>query len=65
VNCSRRDLAAIIPALAAATAFADGDRMVTSRIYQYADLPAKPNGQNTGRNVFDVPHIPGSISTCT
>ena len=50
---SRRDLARILPTLAALAAGAEENRMVTSKVFHYKDLPVKPNGRNTGRNVFD------------
>ena len=54
VNCTRRDLGLLLPALAAASAAqAQDKKMTTSRIFKYEDLPAKHNGQNTGRAVFD------------
>jgi len=54
VNFTRRRLGLLVPALAAAsTARAQDKKMVTSKVFKYEDLPAKPNGQNTGRAVFN------------
>ena len=50
---SRRDLSLLLPALAAATATAQDKKMLTSRTFKFEDLPAKPNGKNTGRAVFN------------
>ncbi len=50
---TRRDLASLIPVLIAGSAAAQDQRMTTSKIFKYEDLPAKANGQNTARNVFD------------
>ena len=55
MKLSRRDLTLLLPALAAAqTKQAPADKPVLStRIYQFADLPVKANGENQGRAVFD------------
>lgn len=53
---SRRDLSLLLPALAAVanTASAQEKKMpLPSKIYNYADLPVKVNGDNKSRAVFD------------
>ena len=47
---TRRDLALLAPALAAAQT---GRPALTSKVYKYEDLPVKPNGANEGRSVLD------------
>jgi uncharacterized cupin superfamily protein len=55
VNFSRRDLGLVLAAAAAAEAQEKPDkRMLTSKVFQYEDLPAKPNGANTGRAVLNA-----------
>jgi quercetin dioxygenase-like cupin family protein len=55
----RRDLALLAPAVAAAQTqtapkkVAAPKPMLTSKVYKFEDLPAKPNGENVGRAVFD------------
>ncbi len=54
MRLTRRELAALAPALAAAqqqTAQQRGD--LPSRCYIYEDLPVKKNGENESRAVFD------------
>jgi hypothetical protein len=60
VKYSRRDLAVLLPALAAAaqgqgknTAKTDDKQLVDSQVYRYGELPVKTNGQNQARQVFD------------
>ena len=48
MKLSRRDLAALVPALAAAQSAA-----LPSRAYRFEDLPVKVNGQNRSRDVFN------------
>src|SRR5207245_10675941 len=49
-----RDLGMLIPALAAAPiATAQDKKMTTSKIFKYEDMPKKPNGANTRRDVLD------------
>ena len=53
---SRRDLAALLPALAAAQSAAPQakDKLtLVSKAYRYEDLPEKVNGQNRSRDVFN------------
>jgi quercetin dioxygenase-like cupin family protein len=53
VNYSRRDLALLLPALAAATAEAQQDSQVLpARAYKYEDLPVKVNKTSRGRAVL-------------
>jgi quercetin dioxygenase-like cupin family protein len=57
MKLSRRDLSALLPALAAATASAqvasDDKKMLSPRTWRYEDLPVKVTGLNKGRAVFD------------
>ena len=56
MKLTRRDLALLAPAVAAAQTQpkqATPKPMLTSRVYKFEDLPAKPNGENVGRAVFD------------
>jgi len=56
MKLTRRDLALLAPAVAAAQTQpkqAAPKPMLTSRVYKFEDLPAKPNGENVGRAVFD------------
>jgi len=54
LNYTRRDLGLLLPALAAASAArAQDKKMLACQIFKYEDLPAKPNGLNTGRAVFN------------
>jgi mannose-6-phosphate isomerase-like protein (cupin superfamily) len=57
MKLSRRDLAFLAPAVAAAQTqpkqAAAPKPMLTSKVYKFEDLPAKPNGENVGRAVFD------------
>jgi quercetin dioxygenase-like cupin family protein len=58
MKLSRRDLSALLPALAAARSSAQepagkANKMLTSKTFRYEDLPVKVNGQNKGRAVFD------------
>ena len=51
---SRRQLAALLPALAAAqTAEKKSKPMLASKPYKYEELPMKVNGENSSRAVFD------------
>ena len=60
MKLSRRDLAALVPALAAAQAAApqspaapQKDAPLPSKAYRFEDLPVKVNGQNQSRAVFN------------
>ena len=60
MKLSRRDLGCLLPALAAAqNANTQDKNMTTSKIFKYEDLPAKLNGANTGRSVFDAANHAG------
>ena len=53
---SRRDLAALLPALAAAQSAAPQAKdkpTLASKAYRYEDLPEKETGQNRSRDVFN------------
>ena len=49
---SRRQLNLLLPALAAASASAE-DKILTSNVYAFEDLPVKQSGKNRQRAVFD------------
>ena len=59
MTLSRRDLAALVPALAAAQSAtpqapqAKDKPTLASRAYRFDDLPVKVNGQNRSRDVFN------------
>ena len=54
MNYSRRDLAILLPALAAAKAHAQEDgKMLPARVYKYEDLPVKVNKTSRGRAVLN------------
>jgi mannose-6-phosphate isomerase-like protein (cupin superfamily) len=54
MKVSRRQLAGLLPALAAAqTQEKKAKPVLASKAYKYEDLPVKPNGENNGRAVFD------------
>jgi mannose-6-phosphate isomerase-like protein (cupin superfamily) len=56
MKLSRRDLSALLPALAAAqSAMAQSKEKPTlaSKAYRFEDLPEKVNGQNKSRDVFN------------
>jgi mannose-6-phosphate isomerase-like protein (cupin superfamily) len=57
MKLTRRDLTLLAPALAAAQTAppkqAAPKPKLTSKVYQFEDLPVKPNGENVGRAVFD------------
>ena len=56
MKLSRRDLSALLPALAAAqSAMAQSKEKPTlaSKAYRFEDLPEKVNGQNRSRDVFN------------
>jgi quercetin dioxygenase-like cupin family protein len=57
MKLSRRDLSALLPALAAASASAqvakDDKKMLSPKTWRYEDLPVKVTGLNKGRAVFD------------
>jgi len=54
VNYSRRDLALLLPALAAASAQAQQNRpILPARVYKYEDLPVKVNKTNRSRAVLN------------
>ena len=52
MTCSRRDLAILLPAIAAAQEKAVKPKLA-SKVYVYEDLPVKENGQNKGRAVLN------------
>jgi len=55
MEISRRDLGLLLPALAATAAAQEPDKkMLTCKVFKYEDLPAKPNGTNTGRAVLNA-----------
>jgi quercetin dioxygenase-like cupin family protein len=56
MKLSRRDLAALVPALAAAQSAAPPAKdkaALPSKAYPFQDLPVKVNGQNRSRDVFN------------
>jgi len=53
MDCSRRDLALLLPAVAAAQENTPSKPMLPSRTYRYEDLAVKENGQNKGRAVLN------------
>jgi quercetin dioxygenase-like cupin family protein len=56
MKLSRRNLAALLPALAAAQMAPDPSKdkpALPSKAYRFEDLPEKVNGQNRSRAVFD------------
>uniref|UniRef100_Q01XA6 Cupin 2, conserved barrel domain protein n=1 Tax=Solibacter usitatus (strain Ellin6076) TaxID=234267 RepID=Q01XA6_SOLUE len=54
MKLSRRQMAGLLPALAAAqTAEKKAKPVLTSKTYLYEDMPVKPNGTNATRAVFD------------
>lgn len=54
MNYSRRDLALLLPALAAANAHAqENGQILPSRVYKYEDLPVKVNKTSRGRAVLN------------
>jgi mannose-6-phosphate isomerase-like protein (cupin superfamily) len=56
MSMSRRDLSLLLPALAAAQnagAQSKEKPVLPAKVYEYADLPVKMNGENQGRAVFD------------
>src|SRR3954452_10664657 len=54
MKVSRRELAGLLPVLAAAqTTEKKGKPVLTSKAYNYGDLPVKVNGENRQRAVFD------------
>jgi quercetin dioxygenase-like cupin family protein len=59
VKYSRRDIALLLPALAAAkgqdqsSAKKEDKKLIESRVYRYGDLPVTTNGPNQSRQVFD------------
>lgn len=57
MKLTRRDLALLAPAMATAQTApkkqAAPKPVLTSKVYKFEDLPAKPNGENVGRAVFD------------
>src|SRR5260370_23363846 len=56
MTLSRRNLAALLPALAAAQSAgpeAKDKPTLASKAYRYEDLPEKVNGQNRSRDVFN------------
>jgi mannose-6-phosphate isomerase-like protein (cupin superfamily) len=62
MKLTRRDLALLAPAVAAAQSQtkepapkkqAAPKPVLSSKVYKFEDLPVKPNGENVGRAVFD------------
>jgi quercetin dioxygenase-like cupin family protein len=55
MKISRRDIATLLPALAALASAQEPDnkKMLKPKTWRYEDLPVKQNGQNKGRAVFD------------
>src|SRR5450755_1760648 len=56
MKLSRRDLAALFPALAAAQTAApqsNAKPTLASKAYRFEDLPVKVNGENRSRDVFN------------
>ncbi|MCU1233497.1 MAG: Cupin 2, conserved barrel domain protein [Candidatus Solibacter sp.] len=54
MKISRRQLAGLVPALAAAQTAANKERVVlASKTYKYEDMAVKQNGENNQRAVFD------------
>jgi len=51
MNYSRRDLAMLLPALAA-TAAAEESKTLPSKAFKYDELPVKASGQNNSRQVL-------------
>ena len=51
MECSRRGIALLLPALAAAQE--KRPETLQSKVYEYEDLPVKANGQNKGRAVLN------------
>ena len=52
MNCSRRDLAGLLPLIAMTTAQAEKPAL-PSAAYRFEDLPVRENGPNRSRAVFD------------
>jgi quercetin dioxygenase-like cupin family protein len=52
MNCSRRDLALLVPAVAAAQEKAEKPKLA-SKPYLYEEMPVKENGQNRQRAVLN------------
>ena len=50
---SRRDLALLLPAVAAAQTQPASKSPLPSKCYTYEDLPVKKNGENASRDVFN------------
>ncbi|HLH16193.1 MAG TPA: cupin domain-containing protein [Bryobacteraceae bacterium] len=54
MECSRRDLVVLLPALAAAQEKPEKKpEVLQSKVYEYEDLPVKANGQNKSRAVLN------------
>ena len=53
MNPSRRDLALLLPVLAAANLSAQEKKMLPTKAFKYEDLPVKVNGQNKSRAVMN------------
>jgi quercetin dioxygenase-like cupin family protein len=51
MNCSRRDLALLLPVVAGAQE--KKPQALDSKVYKYEDLPVKENGRNKGRAVLN------------
>jgi len=52
MTLSRRDLATLLPVLAAADAAAQTSSKLTSHVYKFEDLPVRTNGQNQSRAIL-------------
>jgi len=53
MNCTRRDLGFLLPALAAATVASAQTHALPSKTYAFDDLPVRNNGANKSRAVLD------------
>ena|SRR5947207_1276653 len=53
MKLSRREMAGLLPALAAAQTTAKEKPTLPSKAYKFEDLPVKVNGENQTRAVFD------------
>jgi quercetin dioxygenase-like cupin family protein len=52
MSYTRRDLSLLLPVLAAASGAAQTPAL-PSKTYNFADLPVRPNGQNSGRAILN------------
>ena len=53
MNYSRRDLAVLLPALAAAKASAQTEKTIPSTVFRYEDLPVRASGSTRQRQTFN------------